>query len=53
MTMHRLGLHGDVGYLAFRNRQTNANLQSRGKWSQNACVCVCVCVCVCIGRNFV
>jgi hypothetical protein len=45
VTMHRLGLHGDVGYLAFRHRQTNANLRSRGKWRQNACVCVCVCVC--------
>jgi hypothetical protein len=39
VTMHRLGLHGDVGYLAFRHRQTNANLRSRGKWRQNACVC--------------
>jgi hypothetical protein len=44
VTMHRLGLHGDVGYLAFRHRQTNANLRSRGKWRQNAYVCVCVCV---------
>jgi hypothetical protein len=28
-------------YLAFRHRQMNANLRSRGKWRQNACVCVC------------
>jgi hypothetical protein len=46
VTMHRLGLHGDVGCLAFRHRQTNANLRSRGKWRQNAFVCVCVCACV-------
>jgi hypothetical protein len=40
--MHRIGMHGEVGYLVFRHRQTNANPRSRGKWRQNACVCVCV-----------
>jgi hypothetical protein len=38
--MHRIGMHGEVGYLVFRHRQTNANPRSRGKWRQNACVCV-------------
>jgi hypothetical protein len=35
-------MHGEVGYLVFRHRQTNANPRSRGKWRQNACVCVCI-----------
>jgi hypothetical protein len=43
--MHRIGMHGEVGYLVFRHRQTNANPRSRGKWRQNACVCVCVLTC--------
>jgi hypothetical protein len=38
-------MHGDVGYLVFRNRQTNDNPHL---WDNGVKTLVCVCVCVCV-----